>query len=100
MPTAVRSHTLLFLQILFFIFLFIFFLSNAICTAWGYVGTYKSHVSHKALSHHYPYNFIISIPILSHLKLIDHLRFSCEVYFLDIIEVLLIEPKCTESALP
>lgn len=61
---------------------------------------YKSHVSHKALSHHYPFNLIISVPTLKHLKLIEHPRFSCEVYFLNIIEVLLIKPKGTKSALP
>lgn len=81
-------------------FSFIFFLSNAICTAPGYIGVYKSHVSHKALSYHYPYNFIISVPTLKHLKLIEHPRFSCEVYFLNVIEVLLIKPKHTKSALP
>lgn len=61
---------------------------------------YKSHVSHKALSYHYPFNLIISVPTLKHLKLIEHPRFSSEVYFLNIIEVLLIKPKGTKSALP
>lgn len=57
-------------------------------------------MSHKTLSHYYPYNFIISVPTLKHLKLIEHPRFFCEVYFLNIIEVLLLKPKCTKSALP
>lgn len=54
---------------------------------------HKSLVSLKMLSCHCPHNFIISVSALKRLTLIEHPRFSCEVYFLNIIEVLLIKVR-------
>ena len=54
---------------------------------------HKSLVSLKTLSCHCPHNFIISVSALKHLTLIEHPRISCEVYFLNIIEVLLIKVR-------